>query len=41
MYALGMTTRGIQGHLEDIYGEEVSPDLISTVTNGIIKVVLE
>ncbi len=41
MYALGMTTRDIQGHLEDIYGVEVSPDLISTVTNEIIKVVLE
>ncbi len=41
MYALGMTTRDIQGHLEDIYGVEVSPELISTVTNEIIKDVLE
>ena len=41
MYGLGMTTRDIQGHLEDIYGVEVSPDLISTVTNEIIKDVLE
>ena len=32
-----MTVRDIQGHLEEIYGIEVSPDLISTVTNGIIE----
>jgi len=36
MYARGMTTRDIQGHLEEIYGVEVSADLISTVTNDII-----
>lgn len=36
MYARGMTTRDIQGHLSEIYGVEVSPDLISTVTNDII-----
>ena len=36
MYARGMTTRDIQGHLEEIYGVEVSPDLISSVTNDII-----
>jgi putative transposase len=29
MYARGMTTREIQGHLEEIYGIEVSPALIS------------
>ena len=32
MYARGMTTRDIQGHLEEIYGVEVSPTLISNVT---------
>jgi len=37
MYARGMTTRDIQGHLEDIYGVEVSPDLISHVTNDIVN----
>ena len=37
MYARGMTTRDIQGHLEKIYGVEVSPELISTVTDGIIS----
>jgi len=36
MYARGMTTRDIQGHLEEIYGVEVSADLISSVTNDII-----
>lgn len=41
MYALGMTTRDIQGHLNDIYGVDVSPDLISTVTNEVLKDVLE
>ena len=41
MYARGMTTRDIQGHLEDIYGVDVSPDLISTVTDGIISEVKE
>ncbi len=32
MYARGMTVREIQGHLLELYGLEVSPDLISTVT---------
>ena len=41
MYARGMTTRDIQGHLEEIYGVEVSPDLISTVTDGILSEVKE
>ena len=41
MYARGMTTRDIQYHLEEIYGVEVSPDLISTVTNEIMKKVIE
>ena len=36
MYARGMTTRDIQGHLAEIYGVEVSPDLISSVTNDIM-----
>jgi putative transposase len=34
MYARGMTTREIQGHLEEIYQVEVSPNLISEVTEG-------
>lgn len=35
LYARGMTTREIQGHLEEIYGAEVSPQLISTVTDAV------
>jgi putative transposase len=37
MYARGMTTREIQGHLEEMYQVEVSPSLISEVTEGIIE----
>lgn len=37
MYARGMTTRDIQGHLKDIYGVEVSPTLISQVTDAITE----
>ena len=32
-----MTTRDIQDHLQEIYGVEVSADLISTVTDGAIN----
>jgi putative transposase len=37
MYARGMTTRDIQGHLEEIYGVEVSPTLISNVTEVVAE----
>jgi putative transposase len=36
MYSRGMTTREIQSHLEEIYGVEVSPALISTVTDAVV-----
>jgi putative transposase len=36
MYARGMSVREIQGHLEEIYAVEVSPDLISCVTDAVI-----
>jgi putative transposase len=36
LYARGMTVREIQGFLADLYAVEVSPDLISTVTDGIV-----
>ncbi|MGK7864987.1 IS256 family transposase [Falsiroseomonas sp. E2-1-a4] len=36
MYARGMSTREIAGHLLDLYGIEVSPDLISTVTDAVL-----
>ena len=35
MYARGMTTREIQGHLHEIYGVEVSPTLVSEVTDAV------
>ncbi len=37
MYSRGMTTREIQAHLEEIYGVEVSPALISEVTNAVME----
>lgn len=37
MYARGMTTREIQGHLEEMYQVEVSPSLISEVTDGVME----
>jgi putative transposase len=37
MYARGMSTREIQGHLEEIYKVEVSPTLISTVTEAVME----
>jgi putative transposase len=36
LYARGMTTREIQGHLEEIYQVEVSPTLISNVTEAVM-----
>ena len=35
MYARGMTTREIQGHIEEIYGIEASPSLISAITDAV------
>ena len=37
MYARGMTTREIQGHLQEMYQIEVSPSLISEVTEGVME----
>ena len=37
MYARGMTTRDIQGHLQSMYGVEVSAGLISTVTDAVME----
>jgi putative transposase len=36
LYARGMTVREIQGHLQEMYGTEVSPALISSVTDAVI-----
>src|SRR5277367_5344404 len=41
MYGRGMTVREIQGHLLELYGLEVSPDLISTVTDAVLETVAE
>ena len=37
LYARGMTVREIQSHLEEIYGAEVSPSLISSVTDAVAE----
>ena len=41
MYARGMSVREIQGHLVELYGIDVSPDLISTVTDAVLETVAE
>src|SRR5215208_1650409 len=41
MYARGMSTREIQGHLRELYGLEVSPDLVSAVTDAVLDEVAE
>jgi transposase-like protein len=37
LYARGMSTRDIRAHLREIYGVEVSPDLISRVTDAVLE----
>jgi putative transposase len=41
LYARGMTVREIQGHLTELYGVDVSPDLISRVTDAVLDEVRE
>jgi len=41
LYARGMTVREIRGHLRELYGVEVSPDLISRVTDAVLEEVRE
>ena len=41
MYARGMTVREIRGHLDELYGIDVSPDLISTITDAVLETVTE
>src|SRR5438045_1480679 len=41
LYARGMTVREIQGHVAELYGTEVSPDLISRVTDAVLDEVRE
>jgi putative transposase len=37
LYARGMTTRDIQAQLQEMYGVEISPTLISNVTNTVLE----
>ena len=41
LYARGLSVREIQSHLMEIYGVEVSPDLISRVTDAVLEEVRE
>ena len=41
MYARGMTVREIQGHLAELYGLEVSPELVSAVTEAVLDEIAE
>jgi putative transposase len=41
MYARRMSTREIQGHLRELYGLDVSPDLVSAVTDAVLEEVTE
>ncbi|MFR9712156.1 IS256 family transposase [Paenibacillus sp. MB22_1] len=41
LYAKGVSTREIQDHLQNLYGIEVSPTLISNVTNKIVPLIKE
>ena len=41
MYARGMSVREIQGHLKELYATEISPDLISSVTDAVLDEIKE
>lgn len=41
LYARGLSVREIQAHLKELYGTEVSPDLISRVTDAVLDEVKE
>lgn len=41
MYAKGMTTRDIEDHMRDIYGIDVSPVMVSKVTDKIMPMITE
>jgi putative transposase len=36
LYARGMSTRDIQGHVRELYGIDISPDLVSAVTDSVL-----
>ena len=37
LYARGMSTRDIQAHLRELYGIEISPELVSAVTDAVLE----
>ena len=37
LYARGMTIREIQGYLKELYGTEISPDFISSITDAVVE----
>lgn len=41
MYAKGMSTRDIEDHMRDIYGIDVSPTMVSKVTDKILPMITE
>jgi putative transposase len=41
LYARGMSTREIQSHLRELYGVEISPELVSTVTDAVLDEVTQ
>src|SRR6476469_9149404 len=41
MYARGMTVREIQGYLAELYAIDVSPDLVSAVTDAVLEEIAE
>jgi putative transposase len=40
LYARGMSTRDIQAHVEELYGIEISPELVSAVTDAVLEEVM-
>lgn len=39
MYALGLTTRDIEAHMKDIYGVDVSPAMVSMITDKVLPLI--
>jgi putative transposase len=37
LYARGMSTRDIQAHLRELYGTDISPELVSAVTDAVLE----
>ncbi len=41
LYTKGVTTRDIQGYIQDIYGYEISPETVSTITDSVLPAAKE